>query len=141
MNRMKGSLVILLCFIFQPGAFAQQTANEKAAEDHFKRGNEFQSSGNRDGAIAEYREAIRHAPNYADAHNNLGFALAAKGDLDGAIAPSSVFTTIIRRDFFSRFPVLNRFDRSARLSAKRANWSSFGREYPIKKSSVASATA
>jgi tetratricopeptide (TPR) repeat protein len=37
-------------------------------------------------AIAEYRAAIRLKPDYAEAHNNLGNALAGKGQLDEAIA-------------------------------------------------------
>ena len=39
-----------------------------------------------DEAIAEYREAIRLKPDFAEAHNNLGNALQAKGKLDEAIA-------------------------------------------------------
>jgi eukaryotic-like serine/threonine-protein kinase len=43
-------------------------------------------SGDRPGAIAEYREAIRRKPDYAEAHTNLGLALEASGDRPGAIA-------------------------------------------------------
>ena len=43
-------------------------------------------TGDLDGAIAEYRTALRLRPDYATAHHNLGDALRAKGDLDGAIA-------------------------------------------------------
>ncbi len=39
-----------------------------------------------DGAIAEYRKALRLKPNDPSAHRNLGVALKDKGDLDGAIA-------------------------------------------------------
>ena len=38
-----------------------------------------------DGAIAEYREALRLNPNLAEAHNNLGVALERKGDRQGAL--------------------------------------------------------
>jgi tetratricopeptide (TPR) repeat protein len=38
-----------------------------------------------DGAIAEYREAIRLDPKYAHPRNGLGWALYGKGDMDGAI--------------------------------------------------------
>jgi Flp pilus assembly protein TadD len=38
------------------------------------------------GAIASYREAIRHEPGHAEAHCNLGNALFARGDLPGAEA-------------------------------------------------------
>lgn len=42
--------------------------------------------GDRDGALAEVREAVRIAPRHAYAHNNLGLALLGRGDLDGALA-------------------------------------------------------
>jgi tetratricopeptide (TPR) repeat protein len=37
-------------------------------------------------AIARYSEAVRIAPQYVDAHNNLGVALASQGRLDEAMA-------------------------------------------------------
>jgi tetratricopeptide (TPR) repeat protein len=42
--------------------------------------------GDRDGVLAEVREAVRLDPKYAHAHNNLGLTLRGKGDLDGALA-------------------------------------------------------
>ena len=42
--------------------------------------------GKLDEAIAEYREAIRLKPDYAEAHDNLGIALEARAKLDEAIA-------------------------------------------------------
>jgi tetratricopeptide (TPR) repeat protein len=44
------------------------------------------SRGNRDGAIAPYKELLRLAPKSASAHNGLGWTLQQTGDLDGAIA-------------------------------------------------------
>ena len=44
------------------------------------------ASGDRPGAVAEYREAIRLKPDLPKAHANLGFALEASGDRPGAIA-------------------------------------------------------
>ena len=44
------------------------------------------NKGDLDGAIAEYREALRLNPNDDEAHFNLGVALGKKGDWDGAIA-------------------------------------------------------
>jgi Tfp pilus assembly protein PilF len=60
-----------------PGADPQGTSNEEAAEDRFKRGQALLAKGNLDGAIAEFREAIRLSPNHLKAHNNLGAALSA----------------------------------------------------------------
>jgi len=59
---------------------------EHAARFVDRVGQRRQSLGNTDGAIAEYREALRLNPDYALAHYNLGLALRYKGDLDGAIA-------------------------------------------------------
>ena len=42
--------------------------------------------GDIEGAIAVYREAIKHDPKASQAHYNLGIALKGKGDIDGAIA-------------------------------------------------------
>jgi Flp pilus assembly protein TadD len=41
--------------------------------------------GDLDGAIAEYREAIRVKPGLAEAYNNLGKALQLKGERDAAL--------------------------------------------------------
>jgi Flp pilus assembly protein TadD len=59
--------------------------NREAAQ-HVDRGNALMRDHDWDGAIAEYREAIRLRPDYAQAHLELGLALAGKGDSDGAIA-------------------------------------------------------
>ena len=53
---------------------------------HFDLGDALYKMGNLDGAIAEYRTAIRLNPDYAKGHFYLGLALSNKGDLDGAIA-------------------------------------------------------
>jgi Flp pilus assembly protein TadD len=80
------ALVVWMIHVSSAGASPQQTANEKAAEDHVKRGTALFGKRNLDGAIAEYREAIRLDPNYTEAHDNLGVALGYKGDVDGGIA-------------------------------------------------------
>src|SRR5262249_48626850 len=49
-------------------------------------GNALAGSGDRLGAIAAYRQAIAHKPDYVMAYNNLGRALGESGDLPGAIA-------------------------------------------------------
>jgi tetratricopeptide (TPR) repeat protein len=55
------------------------------AEQHLALGNSRWPVGDWDGAIAQYREAIRLNPDYAEAHTGLGMALHRKRDWDGAI--------------------------------------------------------
>lgn len=56
-----------------------------SAEQHLALGNSRWPVGDWDGAIKEYREALRLNPNYAEGHDALGAALVYKGDWDGAI--------------------------------------------------------
>lgn len=63
------------------------------AAAHDKLGLELYKKGDLDGAIAEYRTAIRFKLDYAQAHYHLGHALRKKGDLDGAIAE---YRTVVR---------------------------------------------
>jgi len=58
----------------------------KNAESYFYSGNEYYNMGDYDRAIAEYTEAIRIDPNYADAYGNRGIAYARKNDYNRAIA-------------------------------------------------------
>ena len=44
------------------------------------------AKGDWDGAIFEYRQALRLQPDSVVAHSNLGYALASKGDLAGGTA-------------------------------------------------------
>jgi tetratricopeptide (TPR) repeat protein len=62
------------------------TLPNSSSRQHVDRGNTLMRERDPDGAIAEYREAIRLRPDAAVAHLELGHALAGKGDLDGAIA-------------------------------------------------------
>jgi len=55
------------------------------AEQHLNVGYSLGGGGDWDGAIAEYREAIRLNRDYAEAHQALGVALAWKGDIDGEV--------------------------------------------------------
>ena len=50
-----GLLVWLMPAVSSTRAGAQQTANEKAAEGHVKRGNALLDKGNLDGALVEFR--------------------------------------------------------------------------------------
>jgi Flp pilus assembly protein TadD len=56
------------------------------SRSHTDRGIELHNNDDLDGAIAEYRTALRLNPNNVSAHNRLGNALQDKGELDGAIA-------------------------------------------------------
>src|SRR5262245_61745008 len=56
------------------------------AEAYLSRGIQRNNIVDLDGALAEYRTALRLAPNDVRAHNNLGNALRETGDLDGALA-------------------------------------------------------
>jgi tetratricopeptide (TPR) repeat protein len=57
-----------------------------SASEHLNRGADYADQGQLDQAIAEYQEAIRLDPDYAEAHYNLGLAYHKQGKLDDAIA-------------------------------------------------------
>jgi serine/threonine protein kinase/cytochrome c-type biogenesis protein CcmH/NrfG len=63
-----------------------QDAKAQVFEKHFLKGYALFSTNDLNGAIAEYREAIRLKPDHAGAHYELGLALGDKGDLNAAIA-------------------------------------------------------
>ena len=73
-------------------AHSASTPGLDEAVVHFHRGVALKDSGDLDGAIAEYRKALAINPDLADAHNNLGVALEAKGD-KGSLTPPSPSTT------------------------------------------------
>jgi len=54
------------------------------AEAHYQRGRAASQRDDMDAGIAEFRQALRLKPDYAEARIVLGFALVAKSDLDGA---------------------------------------------------------
>src|SRR5437868_9789256 len=82
---MKSILVVTLFVNLGLSQLGCTTSAEKVL-DHHRRGVGLQAKGDLDGAIAEYRTALRFEPDYAPPHTNLGAALAEKADLDGAIA-------------------------------------------------------
>ena len=60
-------------------------ATKDKAADHLSKGMVLAASGDMDGAIVEYRKALRINPDFTDAHNNLGLALEKNKNLDAAI--------------------------------------------------------
>src|SRR5438132_8467712 len=54
-------------------------------EHHFELGFALQNIGDLEGAVAEYRAALRLNRSHANAHYNLGVVLQSKRDLEGAI--------------------------------------------------------
>jgi protein O-GlcNAc transferase len=61
-------------------------SNRQSATACLAAGNKFFAEQQVDDAIAKYREAIQHYPQYFQAHFNLGIALRKKGELDAAKA-------------------------------------------------------
>ena len=67
-------------------AVSSLAASADTSAVHLARGDALFAKHDLDGAIAEYRQALRLKPRDAKAHYELGLALKAKGDLDGAIS-------------------------------------------------------
>ena len=57
----------------------EEKLNTADADAHTNLGNELGRKGDLEGAITEYRAALRLAPNHVDAHTNLGVALKSLG--------------------------------------------------------------
>lgn len=58
---------------------------EKQAENHFKKGFEYQNQGDADKAIEEYKRALQLNPDFAQVHTNLGTVYLGKQDYPQAI--------------------------------------------------------
>ncbi len=78
------SLEAWACSSSSPGR--PESRPDPAAEQHLKRGGDLELKGDLDGAIAEYREAVRLRPRDAELHNYLAWVLGRKGDWNGAVA-------------------------------------------------------
>jgi protein O-mannosyl-transferase len=66
----------------KPGAPARVTPEARAS---FERGNGLRDEGRLEEAAAQYRDAIRREPEFAEAHNNLGLVLGRRGRAAEAI--------------------------------------------------------
>src|SRR5260370_12666627 len=85
--RNKNLALATLILAFAPFAGAQSAMSNANPSAHFQSAVALEHTGDVDGAIAEYRLAIKDAPNHADSHYNLGRLLEmAKRDHDAAIA-------------------------------------------------------
>src|SRR6267378_744926 len=73
------ALAILLAVSSPPTGADTSTA-------HVVKGDALMAKNDLDGAIGEYRRALRMNPRNAQAHYQIGFVMKTKGDLDGAIA-------------------------------------------------------
>ena len=87
-----GAHTNLAAILRQQGATAEAEAENRRAQELFKQSNTLQAAtfntnsgkrllqaGDVDGAIAQFRSAIKIAPDYAPAHRQLAQALAQKG--------------------------------------------------------------
>lgn len=70
----------------RPGVVRASSPEEQKALAHNERGLELFSKGKLDGAVKEYKEALRAYPALAAAHNNLGSAHFAAGRFEEAAA-------------------------------------------------------
>ena len=67
---------ILMMAVFA-GVMPSAFAGDKA-QDHLSKGMVLAENGDLNGAIVEYRKALKINPDFAAAHNNLGLALVKK---------------------------------------------------------------
>ena len=73
-------LILTATMILALPAKGQQNVNPKNDGAHVAHGMALAKKGDLDGAIAEFREALRLNPRNENAHVNLGVTLGRKGD-------------------------------------------------------------
>lgn len=61
-------------------------ANSSQADEYFNQGVSLYKSGNKQGAIEKFNQALKFNPNYGDTYYNRGIARDDLGDKQGAIA-------------------------------------------------------
>jgi tetratricopeptide (TPR) repeat protein len=84
---------------------SSQLTAELTADDFFLRASAKHDRKDYEGAIADYTQAIRINPNYAEAYNNRGWVRNRAGDFQGAIADLNQVIRINPNDanaYFSR---------------------------------------
>src|SRR5712692_4976506 len=78
---MKSKWTVVALLVVSSAAYCRDKVKER-----FDVANALAEQNRWSDAIAEYREVLRLAPRFAEAHYNLANALQAKGDRAGAIA-------------------------------------------------------
>ena len=82
------TLAVRSATLIKRGLALAESLQPGDAAAHYNLGNALDKKGDLDGAIAEWRTAIRLQPDLADAHHNLGLALERKGDRRAALEES-----------------------------------------------------
>ena len=76
-------VAVFTSFLLQAGGCARSPVGTitdgQDSRGYTDRGNELQKNGDLDGAIAEYRSALRLNPNFLAAHYNLGSVFQTQG--------------------------------------------------------------
>lgn len=103
---------------------------EKMAIVHNNEGIRLYRQGDLEGAVREFREAIRLIPNDALLRNNLGIALQAQGDLSGAIAEFIEVLTLNPRFAEARNKLAFAFFERGDLQSAVGQWQAAVRLYP-----------
>ena len=75
------NFLLVLCIV--AGAPACRCQQPDFPDTHLNLGITLELKGDLDGAIAEYRQALRLKPDFPGAKNNLAIALRLKGGVDG----------------------------------------------------------
>ncbi len=95
-QELKRSTFLVLSAILMAGSFSVLPSTAENADYHFQQAMNYEFAGNSDAAIAEYRRALKSAPESVDGHTRLGtLLLDEEGDVDGAI---SEFVTALSID-------------------------------------------
>ncbi len=85
--------------LFLISGFLTCASKEKQAEEHFKKGFEYQNQGSLDKAIEEYQKALQLNPSYTQVYTNLGAVYLGKQDYDQAILQ---FKKVIELNYFDK---------------------------------------